>query len=151
MIKFFIKTLFALIAVIALSVSPVWAKDPIYKSFLSNAALGGYDAVAYFKEGKPVKGNSKFKSEYQGADWLFSSEENLVAFKTNPQKFAPQYGGYCAWAVSQGYTAKGDPKHWAIHNNKLYLNYNADIQDKWLKAKESFITKADTNWPSVLK
>ena len=149
-----IKTQFKLFVLIILattfSLSQAWAKDKIYKSFLSSNAVGGYDAVAYFKEGKPVKGQSGFKISYMGADWLFSSPENLAAFKSNPEKFAPQYGGYCAWAVSQGYTAKGDPKHWSVVNGKLYLNYNAEIQNRWDKNKANFIVQANKNWPSVL-
>ncbi|MCG8333321.1 MAG: YHS domain-containing protein [Proteobacteria bacterium] len=151
MIKIQFKLIVLLILASSLSLSQAWAKDKIYKSFLSSHAVGGYDAVAYFTEGKPVKGKSDFKTNYMGADWLFNSQENLNAFKSNPEKYAPQYGGYCAWAVSQGYTAKGDPKHWSIVNDKLYLNYNAEIQNKWDKNKANFIVQANKNWPSVLE
>ncbi len=126
------------------------AKPAIYTNFGSDIALAGYDAVAYFQKGAPVEGSKSFETDYMGARWRFASAENLAAFKANPTKFAPQYGGYCAWAVSQGNTAKGDPKYWKIVDGKLYLNYNADIQKKWEKDVPGFIAKANTNWPKVL-
>jgi YHS domain-containing protein len=126
-------------------------KPPIYKGLFDEAAVGGYDAVAYFKSGKPVEGSKSFEHTYKGATWRFANADNLAAFKAEPDKYAPQYGGYCAWAASQGYTAKGDPKAWKIVNGKLYLNYNLDIQKKWEADIPGFIAKGDTNWPSVLK
>ncbi len=150
MMKIQFKLIVLIILASTLTLSQTWAKDKIYKGFLSNNAVGGFDAVAYFTEGKPVEGKSDFKTSYMGADWLFSSEENLMAFKSNPEKYAPQYGGYCAWAVSQGYTAKGDPEHWSIVDDKLYLNFNAEVQNRWNRNKENFITEANKNWPSVL-
>jgi len=128
-----------------------FAVKRIYTGFLSNQAISGYDAVSYFSEGKPLMGTEELKAEYQGANWYFSSQKNLNRFKNNPKKFAPQYGGYCAWAVSQGYTAKGDPLYWTIHNEKLYLNYNLSINQKWLNNREAFITQADMNWPGVIE
>ena len=82
--------------------------------------------------------------------WLFSSAENLAAFEADPDAYAPQYGGYCAWAVSQDYTARGNPKNWTIVDNKLYLNYSNKIQARWEKDIPGFIALADGNWPSVL-
>ena len=92
----------------------------IYTGWLSSSAVGGYDPVAYFTEGKPVAGNSGITHQWKGATWRFASEKNRDLFKAEPAKYAPQYGGYCAWAVSQGYTAKGDPNHWKIVDGKLY-------------------------------
>ena len=126
------------------------AKDPVYTSLFSNTALKGYDSVAYFTEGKPVKGSRQFRTEWNGAEWHFSSQQNLDAFKADPEAYAPQYGGYCAWAVSQGYTASGDPTVWKIVADKLYVNYNDDVGRKWRKDPEGFIALADQNWPSVL-
>ena len=126
------------------------AKDEIYTKRFGNTAVSGYDVVAYFTAGKPAKGNKKYSFEYKSADWHFSSQEHLDKFKANPEMYAPQYGGYCAWAVANGDTASSDPKQWNIHDGKLYLNYNAKIQKKWLKDKSGFIEKADQNWPSVL-
>ena len=111
---------------------------------------GGYDVVAYFKAGRPLAGIGQFSSEYKGATWRFSSKENLDAFKASPASFAPQYGGYCAWAVAQNYTASGDPLVWKIVGGKLYLNYDLSVQAKWEKDIPGFISKADRNWPSVL-
>ena len=131
---------------------PVLAKDaPIYTGTFSSTALSGYDPVAYFTAAKPVKGNAKFSTEYKGAKWLFSSPENRDAFVAAPAQYAPQYGGYCAWAVSQGYTASGDPLFWKVVNNKLYLNYDADVQKKWEVSIPEFIQKADSHWPKVLE
>ena len=113
-------------------------------------AIDGYDAVAYFTEGKPVKGKAEFQTEYKGATWTFASQENLDTFKADPDKYRPVYGGYCAYAVSQGATASGDPEVWYIEDGHLYLNYNKGIQKKWLKDIPGYIEKADANWPKVL-
>ena len=126
------------------------AGDEIYTGYWSDEAVGGYDAVAYFTEGKPVKGSSKFSYEYKDAEWLFSSKENMDKFIASPEDYAPQYGGYCAWAVAQNKTAKGDAKQWSIVDDKLYLNYDADIKKKWLENTEQFIIEGDKNWPDVL-
>ncbi len=128
-----------------------FAKDQIYTSKFNNRAVGGYDAVSYFQDTGPVKGNKAFSTEYLGAQWRFKNQENLDAFKAEPEKYAPAYGGYCAWAVSQGKTAKGDPRHWSIHEGKLYLNYNSSIHKKWGADKEGFITSANEQWPAVIK
>lgn len=133
-----------------ISSSTIWAKDLIYTSFFSSSALSGFDPVAYFTQNKPVKGNKKFVFKYKGAKWYFSTAENLEKFKSNSDKFAPQYGGYCAWAVAQGNTAEGNPNHWTVYNDKLYLNYDETIQNKWLNKIEHFVSDADKNWPHVL-
>ncbi|MDZ4762781.1 MAG: YHS domain-containing (seleno)protein [Alphaproteobacteria bacterium] len=125
-------------------------KAPVYTSFASDLAVGGFDPVAYFQSKGPVEGSKTFEYTHNGAKWRFANAENLAAFKSDPARYAPQYGGYCAWAASQGYTAKGDPKYWKVVNGKLYLNYNSDIQTKWEKDVPGFITKADANWPKVL-
>ena len=122
----------------------------VYTGTFSSLAVGGYDAVAYFKAGHPVQGVAQFATEYKGATWRFASKENLDAFKANPAAFAPQYGGYCSWAVAQGYTASGDPQVWKIVNGRLYLNYDREVQAKWEKDIPGFIAKADKNWPGVL-
>ena len=127
------------------------AKPAIYTPALNNVAVGGYDTVAYFTVGKPVRGTDAFQTDWNGATWKFSSAANLAKFKANPKAYAPQFGGYCAWAVAQNYTAKGDPQNWKIVGGKLYLNYNADIQAKWNKDIPGFIAKGNTNWPKVLK
>lgn len=131
---------------------PAYADKPqTYTGRFSNVAVQGYDPVAYFTDGKPVKGEHEFTTTYQGAEYRFANAENLATFTADPAKYAPQYGGYCAWAVSQGKTAKGDAKYWAIVDDKLYLNYNRSIQKDWDKDREGFIVAADQNWPTVLE
>ena len=144
-----------LIALCATSLAPTFvfaqAKKPeIYTGILSSTALGGYDPVAYFSAGKPVEGRADLTYSYKGATWRFASQQNLDAFKARPEAYAPQYGGHCAWAVSQGYTAKGDPRHWKIVDGKLYLNYDARVQASWEKDVPGHISKGDKNWPVVL-
>jgi YHS domain-containing protein len=143
-------TLILMVALLFFSTN-VFAGDRIFTKVFSDKAVSGYDPVAYFIEGKPVKGDTQFKFIYMDADWYFSSLENLEKFKSHPDKYAPQYGGYCAWAVAQGNTAAGNPMNWTIHNGKLYLNYNDDIQEKWLKDIDELIRKGDQNWPEVVE
>jgi len=134
----------------ALLAAPVSAKDPVYTGTLSDLAVSGYDPVAYFTEGKPVEGSSKFEYEWKDATWRFANAKNLETFKADPEAYAPQYGGYCAWAVSQGYTASSDPDAWKIVDKKLYLNYSKDVQKTWQQDVPGNISKADKNWPTVL-
>lgn len=126
-------------------------KDPVYTGVFSSTALSGYDTVAYFTDSKPVKGSKKFSTRYNGAKWLFASAENRDAFIENPEKFAPQYGGYCAWAVSQGYTASADPTVWTIVDDKLYVNYNEEVGATWLEDPAGYIKLGDENWPRVIR
>lgn len=115
------------------------------------AAIRGYDPVAYFTNGEPVKGTGAFSHEWQGATWQFASAENRDSFASDPQKYAPQYGGYCAWAVKNGYTASIDPKAWKVVDGKLYLNYSLDVQKQWEEDIPGNIAEADQNWPGVLE
>ena len=96
----------------------------------TDSAINGYDPVAYFTVGKPVKGQDGFATEWMGAKWKFSSQANLDLFKSNPEKFAPQYGGYCAYGVTQGSLVKVEPEQFTLRDGKLYLNYDADVQAK---------------------
>ena len=132
-------------------INNLFAADPVYTSFFSNSALGGYDAVAYFTQGKPQPGKKQFTFKYQGVNWLFSSAQHLNMFKANPQKYAPQYGGYCAWAVAEkNDLVSGDPLRWNIVAGKLYLNYDQEIQTKWQKNIPGFITQGDIAWPKLV-
>ncbi len=116
----------------------------------ANVAVSGYDTVSYFQgSGKPVKGSAKYKVKYDGAVWHFSSQSNADAFKENPAKFAPQYGGHCAWAMSRGSLAPGDPTLYKVHDGKLYLNFNRDVQSTWLGDIEGFIAKSDPAWTKI--
>ncbi|MDZ7343106.1 MAG: YHS domain-containing protein, partial [candidate division KSB1 bacterium] len=102
-----------------------------------------------FTVSKPVKGDSKFEYKWMGATFRFSTKENLDLFKKEPEKYAPQYGGYCAYAISQNYTAPVDPEAWDIVNGKLYLNYSKSVQKKWKEKRDEYIALADKNWPAL--
>lgn len=121
--------------------SEIFLKDSI--------AINGYDAVAYFKESKAVKGQIEYSYSWQGGKWLFSSKENQEVFMLSPEKYSPQYGGYCAYGTADGHKAPTDPDAWTISDGKLYLNYNKKVMGIWRKDQASFIEKADKNWPSV--
>lgn len=144
--------LFALTAAAALTATAASAqKAPIYTGWFGNVAVGGYDSVAYFTMGRPVKGDARFKTQWQGAEFRFSSAANLATFRAAPARYAPQYGGYCAWAVAHNYTAPGDPLAWKVVGGKLYLNYNQAVQRDWLKDVPGYIAAGNRNWPGVLK
>ncbi len=140
----------ALLALILFAGAAHAAKDPIYTSLFNNKAASGYDVVSYFTEAAPVEGNENYKTTYKDADWYFASQANLDMFLANPEKYAPQYGGYCAYAAALGSTAKGDPLLYHIHEDKLFLNINKDIKQKWLGEKINYIEKADKAWPDLL-
>jgi YHS domain-containing protein len=114
-------------------------------------AIKGYDPVAYFTDMKPVKGSPEFEYSWRGARWRFSSAAHREMFRADPVKYAPGYGGYCAYAVSQGKLADIDPDSWTIYESRLYLNLNKDVQKLWEKDKPGYIRKADENWPGVLR
>lgn len=113
-------------------------------------AIKGYDPVAYFSGNGPVKGTPEFEFVWNGARWKFASAANREAFIQDPKKYAPMYGGYCAYAVSQGKTADIDPEAWTIFEGKLYLNLNKDVQKLWEKEMQTYIRMADKNWPRII-
>ncbi len=115
-----------------------------------NAAIRGYDPVAYFTQGEPVLGSAEFSADFGGATWHFATKEHREMFVETPDKYAPQYGGYCAFAVSRGYTAETDPEAWTVHNDKLYLNYSKSVRTRWLRNIDENISLGDANWPSIL-
>ena len=121
----------------------------VFTGIVEGVAVGGYDPVAYFTQGRPVEGSAEITADYRGATWRFASEANREAFLAEPEKYAPAYGGYCSWAVAQGKLAKGDPQNWDIVDGRLYLNYNDDIQTRWRKDIPGFIGKAQANWPGL--
>lgn len=122
--------------------------SPIYTGTFNNKAVGGYDTVSYFTAGGPVKGDKNIKTRWRGANWYFSTQENLELFQADPEKYAPQYGGYCAWAVAHDSLVKGDPKIWNITDGKLYLNYDKRIADKWTPRKDELINTANGIYPN---
>jgi hypothetical protein len=113
-------------------------------------ALRGYDAVAYFTDGQAVRGRPRFEFQWNGARWRFASAANRDEFTKAPERYAPQFGGYCAWAVAHNYTADGDPEAWKIVGGKLYLNYSKRVQRKWEADIPTFIKQGESNWPGVL-
>ena len=113
-------------------------------------AVDGSDVVAYFEENGPVAGDSAFAHDYMGATWHFVSAANRDTFAADPAAYAPQYGGYCAYAVSQGYTASTVPDAWSIVDGKLYLNFSTGVRRRWARDIAGHIAAADANWPSVL-
>ena len=137
-------------AALSLAAGAAAALEPVFSTTFGGA-IRGYDAVAYFTERRPVEGTSAHRFEWMGATWSFASAENRAAFEAEPEKFAPRYGGYCAWAVSQGYTASIDPKAWRIIDGALYLNYSLGVQKRWEKDIPGNIAKAEVNWPRLLE
>ena len=145
-LKLFV-TLVVVVGVL-LTVSPAGGVPPINNA--PGVIIKGYDPVAYFTKGKPVKGSEQHEYTWMGAKWHFSSAENRALFANNPEKYAPQYGSYCAYAVSQGVTADIDPMAWKIVNGKLYLNLSQGVARIWEKDIPGYIAKADKNWPSLI-
>ena len=124
--------------------------DPIYKNG-SGLAIRGYDPVAYFTDQRPVKGLPQFNYSWMGATWLFATAANRDQFSADPARYAPQYGGYCSYAVSKGHTASIDPEAWRIVDGKLYLNYSKGVEKTWEEDVPGNIQKADQNWPGLHK
>ena len=124
-------------------------KDPIYQK--RGAAIAGYDAVAYFTDDAAVKGSEEHTFDWNGATWRFVNAENRDLFAGDPEHYAPQYGGYCAWAVSQGKTAPIDPERFDVVDGKLYLNYNKKIQKRWRADRDDLIAAADESWPGLIE
>jgi YHS domain-containing protein len=133
--------------IILLSLGQGYAQREVF--IKSDAAIQGYDPVAYFKESKPVKGKTELSYTWKQAIWLFTSQQNLDDFKANPEKFAPQFGGYCAYGMAEGHKAPTSPDAWTVLDDKLYLNYNKNVQVLWNKDRSGNIEKALKNWPTV--
>jgi hypothetical protein len=126
-------------------------KAQVHTGWFGKVAVGGYDSVAYFSQGRPVKGDARYRFTWNGAEFRFASAANLAAFRAAPARYAPQFGGYCAWAVAHGYTASGDPQVWRIVNGRLYLNYDRSVARQWERDIPGFIAAANRNWPGVLR
>jgi YHS domain-containing protein len=112
-------------------------------------ALQGYDVVAYFTEGGAQRGRAEHAAEWNDQTWHFTSASHRAAFVADPSRYAPQYGGYCAWAVARNYLAPVDPTAWAVVDGKLYLNFDARIQRRWARDPAGFIARANGNWPAL--
>ena len=138
-----------LILLVALAFTPLaLANDPIETGTFNNKAIYGYDTVAYFTQNQAVEGDEDISSEYKGAVWYFSSVENKALFDAAPEKYAPQYGGYCAYAMSRGRFVGVDEEAFTIYNGKLYLNYSKSVREDWSEDKDGFIKLADIEYPA---
>ncbi|NBP71565.1 MAG: YHS domain-containing protein [Cytophagia bacterium] len=115
----------------------------------SNGAIDGYDVVAYFTEAKPLKGNQQYSHQWEGATWYFTSAKHRDLFKADPKKYAPAFGGFCAYGVSQGYKVKVEADAWDIVDGILYLNYNTEVQKSWKTDKAGYIAKAKSSWTNI--
>jgi YHS domain-containing protein len=148
----YFKSLCILFSMLLLGVSACKKTTPLAEINVTagSIAIKGYDPVAYFTDMKPVKGSPEFGYTWKGAKWRFSSAAHRDMFMAAPEKYAPRYGGYCAYAVSQGKIADIDPDAWTIYEGRLYLNLDKDVQKLWEKDKPGYIRKADENWPGVL-
>jgi len=131
--------------------TPLFANNGININSSNGLAIHGYDPVAYFTENKAVEGKQDFTIDFEGNKWAFSSEKNKQEFLTNPVAYIPQFGGYCAYAVSKNAIANTDPFAWSIHNKKLFLNYSIGTRELWLKNKVPNIAAADDYWPTLMK
>jgi YHS domain-containing protein len=112
-------------------------------------AIRGYDAVAFHLDHKATPGNSAYTHKWKGADWQFSSQAYLDSFKLNPDKYAPQYGGYCAYGTAEGHKASTQTDTWMVKEGKLYFNYNNEVKQIWMKDQQGYIIKADKLWPKI--
>ena len=130
--------------------APAAAVEPVNTN-RGLSAIAGYDPVAYFTKGGPLRGSNKITAEWNGATWRFVNAEHRDKFVADPARYAPKYGGYCAWAMSQGQASAIDPKVWRIIEGRLYLNYSVSIMKRWEGDLDRNITAGDRNWPEILK
>lgn len=139
----------AVLALLLQPLRPALADQPMFH-VEEGLAIGGYDTVAFFIEGTAVQGHSDHAVIWKGAVWRFVSEDNQYSFESDPRAFAPMFGGYCAYAVSQGYLMSGSPQSWQIVENRLYLLFNTEVQEIWRSEMSELIVQASANWPDVL-
>lgn len=135
----------------AVALAPAGHADQPMIRAEDGAAIGGYDAVAYFTQGRPVRGMPDEAVIWLGAEWRFANARNRERFEANPRAYAPKYGGYCAYAMAKGYAAPGDPEAWRIEEGQLYLNYSPDVRDLWAQDMAVNIARADAHWPQALQ
>lgn len=137
----------ALAASLALAAGPAVAENDVFTR--DGVAIAGADPVAYFEAGEAVQGKEAHSFTWQGATWHFASAENRAAFAEDPTRYAPAFGGYCAYAVANGYKAKIDPEAWTISDGQLYLNYSKRVRAKWQKRRDHYIQAGHANWPEL--
>ncbi|TNF64658.1 MAG: YHS domain-containing protein [Rhodobacteraceae bacterium] len=143
------RRLLGLAAAWLVSAAPALAERPWFDTS-GGLAISGYDVVAYFTEGQPVRGRAAYAVMWKGATWHFASAENRTHFEMNPRAYAPQYGGYCAYSVARGTVSPADPEAWRIHENRLYLTHTTQVGRLWAQDIPGNILKANANWPGVL-
>jgi hypothetical protein len=141
--------LFALVTAASVLAASAASAGRINETWLGNA-IEGYDPVAYHTESRPVEGSEDFEFDWMDSTWRFSSAENRDLFAAMPEKYAPAYGGFCAYGVSLGAKPSIDPEAWRIVDGQLYLNLNKDIQARWEKDIPGYIAKADKIWPTII-
>ncbi len=135
--------------ILVLLISGLVYADEVINKDSNGVAIKGYDVVAYFSEGKAVEGKAEFEHKWKNATWRFSNAENRDMFAANPEKYSPQFGGYCAYGVTRGYLAPIDPKAWSVVKDKLYLNYNLETQKEWQKNQADNISTGVKQWPKA--
>jgi YHS domain-containing protein len=140
--------LLALATLLGFVAQPAHAVAPV-NAAKAGVAIQGYDPVAYFTVGKPTPGNAQFEHRWNGALWRFASAANRDTFAADPERYAPRYGGYCAYGVSQGYAVDIDPQAWTVVDGRLYLNYSLGVRGTWSKDIPGHIAKAEANWPGL--
>ncbi len=149
------STLLTLVAAFSLAGAAYANHEPGHKVLVlknkEGAAILGYDAVAYFTDNKPVKGNPKFQSEYEGAKYLFASADHKKLFDSNPAKYAPAYGGYCGYAASIGKVRPANPALWSIVDGQFIVQHTKGAVELWEKDVHGNKAKADTNWPKLVE
>ena len=141
------KKLFLLVAACFITAIAFAQKPVIFQQ--EGKAVSGYDVVSFYSETGPVKGYDSLSVQWQDASWLFATAANKEAFTANPEKFAPQFGGYCAYGMAGGYKAAAMIDTWTIENGKLYFNYNKKVKTYWDKDRTGYIEKANGNWPAI--
>lgn len=151
-IRLIFPSLRALVTALALAAVQTPAasaeEPPVY--MVEGLALAGYDVVTYFTESRPVTGKRAHALKWRGAIWLFSSPETQMAFEMNPRAYMPRFGGYCAFAMSQGRLVAADPMAFTIHDGRLYLAHTPDLMARWRADPTGFIRAARAEWPAVL-
>lgn len=136
----------ALISMLSVSAS---ADEPVFTGENNSLAVNGYDVVAYFTRSEPTKGSPDHAMQWRDAEWRFASANHLNRFRENPERYAPAYGGYCAYGAAKGKALASAPEYWTIEDGRLYLNLNAEVQDLWDKKRKAHIQTADRNWPDL--
>lgn len=126
------------------------AKPPVFSDDATGLAVRGADVVNYFTQKNLAMGDAAISTDWNGAKWLFSSAANRDMFVADPERYTPQYGGYCAFAMAHNAIATTVPEAWTVHKNKLYLNFSTNVRINWLTDPDGYIAKADGFWPGPL-